>query len=99
MRAFHRPYHMQFERQIDGKRVINAGSVGMSYEGQPGAYWLLLGPEVSFQRTPYDVGRAADQIRASGLPGADEFARENVLTSPPASEATAIFERMATEGQ
>ena len=91
--------HMQFERQIDGKRLINAGSVGMPYEGQPGAYWLVLGPAVSFQRTPYDVESAADQIRASGLPGAEEFARENVLNSPPASEATAIFEQMATEGR
>ncbi|MDQ2740685.1 MAG: metallophosphatase family protein [Chloroflexota bacterium] len=91
--------HMQFELQIDGKRVINAGSVGMPYEGQTGAYWLLLGPEVSFRRTLYDVERAANQIRASGLPGAEEFAQENVLSSPPASEATAIFERMATEGR
>ena len=40
--------HMQFDRMIRGIRVVNAGSVGMPF-GEPGAYWLLLGPEVSPQ--------------------------------------------------
>lgn len=33
--------HMQFERFICGKRVINAGSVGRPGEDALGAYWLL----------------------------------------------------------
>ena len=32
---------MQFDRTIGGTRVVNAGSVGMPYEDEPGAYWLL----------------------------------------------------------
>ena len=28
--------------------------------GEPGTYWLLLGPEVQFRRTPYDLEEAAD---------------------------------------
>ena len=43
--------HMQFERVIAGKRVVNSGSVGMPYEGEPGAYWLL---DLERRRTPYD---------------------------------------------
>ena len=35
--------HMQFDRMIGRTRVVNAGSVGMPF-GEPGAYWLLLGP-------------------------------------------------------
>ena len=35
--------HMQFDRMIGAVRVVNAGSVGMPF-GEPGAYWLLLGP-------------------------------------------------------
>lgn len=35
--------HMQFDRMIGATRVVNAGSVGMPF-GEPGAYWLLLGP-------------------------------------------------------
>src|SRR5438477_4188323 len=36
--------HMQFDRMIGRTRVVNAGSVGMPF-GEPGAYWLLLGPD------------------------------------------------------
>jgi len=32
-------------------RVVNAGSVGMPYEDEPGAYWLL---DLDHRRTPYD---------------------------------------------
>jgi hypothetical protein len=32
---------MQFDRTIAGKRVVNAGSVGMAYDEPPGAYWTL----------------------------------------------------------
>ncbi|HUJ55070.1 MAG TPA: metallophosphoesterase family protein [Gaiellaceae bacterium] len=43
--------HMQFERTVGGVRVLNAGSVGMPYEEEPGAYWLL---DLAHRRTPYD---------------------------------------------
>jgi putative phosphoesterase len=43
--------HTQYERTVAGVRVINAGSVGMPYEEEPGAYWLL---DLVHQRTPYD---------------------------------------------
>jgi putative phosphoesterase len=43
--------HTQFERTVAGVRVINAGSVGMAYEDEPGAYWLL---DLGHRRTPYE---------------------------------------------
>ena len=43
--------HTQFERTVGGVRVVNAGSVGMAYEDEPGAYWLL---DLVHRRTPYD---------------------------------------------
>jgi len=43
--------HTQYERTIGGVRVVNAGSVGMPYEYEPGAYWLL---DLVHRRTPYD---------------------------------------------
>lgn len=46
---------------------------------------MWLGPEVRFHRTAYDAERAAEHIRDSGMPGADEFAQENVLEPPSAS--------------
>ena len=89
--------HVQFDRRAAARRVVNAGSVGMPYESGPGAYWALLGPSVELRRTPYDLGRAAEAIRASSWPGADAFVRENLLIVPTAAEATAHFERIALE--
>ena len=43
--------HTQYERTIAGVHVVNAGSVGMPYEEEPGAYWLL---DLAHRRTPYD---------------------------------------------
>jgi predicted phosphodiesterase len=91
--------HVQFDRVAAGKRLVNAGSVGMPYEEQPGAYWALLGPEVELRRTEYDLEAAAAAIRATGFPDADGLARENVLTVPGPTEATEHFERLAqTDG-
>jgi diadenosine tetraphosphatase ApaH/serine/threonine PP2A family protein phosphatase len=48
--------HMQYDRRLDGKRIVNAGSVGMPYQGEPvGALWLLLGPGIEFRRSEYDL--------------------------------------------
>ena len=43
--------HMQFDRVVAGKRVVNSGSVGMPYEEEPGAYWML---NLEHRRTPYE---------------------------------------------
>ena len=89
--------HMQFDRVCDGKRVVNAGSVGMPY-GDPGAYWLLLGPDVSLRKTNYDLERAAELVRKSGYPLAQDFADNNILKPETAQEATEYFEKMAAKG-
>ncbi|MBX6341710.1 MAG: metallophosphoesterase family protein [Thermomicrobiaceae bacterium] len=87
--------HARFDRRALGRRLVNPGSVGMPYEGMPGAYWALLGPGVALRRTSYDVERAAEIVRASGYPEAEEFVSGNLLSCPTAEEATALFERMA----
>jgi putative phosphoesterase len=44
--------HVQFDRRIGDIRLVNAGSVGMPYEYEPGAYWALLdGAEVELRHT------------------------------------------------
>jgi putative phosphoesterase len=43
--------HTQYERTVAGVRVVNAGSVGMPYEDEAGAYWLL---DLAHRRTPYE---------------------------------------------
>src|SRR4051794_39157700 len=88
--------HHQFDRRIDSMRVVNAGSVGMPYEGRPGAYWALLGPDVEFRRTRYDLAAAAEAIRATSYPDPEE--KIELLTSPhTAEEASAVLEERALE--
>ena len=50
--------HIQDEREIDGIRFVNPGSVGMPYEEQPGAYWALVGPDIELRRTDYPEAQA-----------------------------------------
>jgi len=76
--------HMTFDRRIGDIRVVNAGSVGMPF-GQSGAHWLLLGPGVQFRQTNYDLASAAQLVRYSGYPQAEDFARNNILF-PPSEE-------------
>ena len=88
--------HVQFERVVDGIRFVNAGSVGIPYEGKQGAFWLLVdGESVDFRQTPYAVDSAATLIRASGYPSADQVA--GWLLEPEDPDAvSAYFESIAT---
>jgi diadenosine tetraphosphatase ApaH/serine/threonine PP2A family protein phosphatase len=85
--------HHQFDRTIGDLRVVNAGSVGMPYEGEVAAFWTLVEDgEPRHMHTPFDVARAADEIRASDWPKAEEFAAENVLVAVSREDAIASLE-------
>jgi predicted phosphodiesterase len=84
--------HMQFDRRVGQVRVVNAGSVGMPF-GEPGAHWLLLGAEVELRRTKYDLAHAAERIRATSYPRAEEFAARYVLQPPSEREMLDAFRR------
>jgi putative phosphoesterase len=58
--------HTQYERTVAGVRVVNAGSVGMPYEEEPGAYWLL---DLEHRRTAYDGA----ELKASREEAVAEF--------------------------
>jgi predicted phosphodiesterase len=83
--------HMQFRRG----NFVNAGSVGMPYEDDVAAFWLLVRDLVpEFKRTPFEVERAIADIEASGWPGAPEFVAQNLRTPPSRREATQHFESL-----
>ena len=85
--------HMQFDRMIGRTRVLNAGSVGMPF-GEPGAYWLLLGPDIQLRHTPYDLAKAAGRIRDTKYPQAHQFAAGNVLRPPSEEKSLEAFSRV-----
>src|SRR5262249_27594859 len=82
--------HMPFDRMVGRTRVVNAGSVGMPF-GEPAADWLLLGPDVRLRHTPYDLPRAAERIRDTTYPQAQEFAARYVLHPPSEGEMLGRF--------
>lgn len=82
--------HMPFDRLVDRRRAVNAGSVGMSY-GTEGASWALLGPSVQLRRTAYDVDAAAARIGASDYAEVEEWVRQYVLEPPTDAEALEVF--------
>lgn len=84
--------HMQFDRKIGHTRVVNAGSVGMPF-GKPGAHWLLLGPDIQFGHTTYNLPQVADMVRRTNYPQAEDFAARNILNPPTEQEMLEIFSR------
>jgi predicted phosphodiesterase len=89
--------HVQYDRAVAGRRLVNAGSVGLAYEGRPAAFWTLLGPGVEPRQTPYDHEAAAEAVRELGFPGAEDYAARFLLAPPDAEQATAFLERLAEE--
>jgi predicted phosphodiesterase len=85
--------HMPFDRLVDGRRVVNPGSVGMSY-GVVGACWALLGPTVQLRCTAYDVEAAAGRIGSSAHPDAETWAQDYVIAPPGDAEALEVFSKL-----
>jgi hypothetical protein len=62
--------------------------------GESGADWLLLGPDVELRHTSYDLARAAERIRETKYPQAEEFIARNLLQPPSEEEMLKIFMRV-----
>jgi len=66
--------HRPFIRGIAGqpRLLINAGSVGLSYDGDPRASYLLLDDSIpSIRRVDYNVDKELKAVASGGLPGAE----------------------------
>ena len=81
--------HMQFDRRIGNTRVVNAGSVGMPFV-EPGADWLLLGPDIQLRHTNYDHAQASTRIRNTGYPQPPEF---DMLQPPSEAKMLELYRR------
>jgi len=78
---------------------VNAGSVGLPYEGRPGAFWALVVDRVpELRATAYDVDAAARELRATGFPDADGMVAECLLSPVDPAWVTAFFEHGAGRG-
>jgi hypothetical protein len=82
--------HMQFDRAVGATRVVTAGSVGMPF-GNTWAYWLLIDRDIQLRHTRYDLARAADRVRATQYPQAEEFAAKSILEPPSEDDMARAF--------
>lgn len=68
--------HVPYHREVSGKHLINAGSVGKPKHGDPAAAYVMLefgdSLQVFVNKVPYDYEKTAKAIEASDLPA--EFA-------------------------
>jgi predicted phosphodiesterase len=58
---------------LDGRRLLNPGSVGQPRDGDPRAAWMLLDLEerfAEFCRVPYSIERTQAEMHERGLPQA-----------------------------
>jgi putative phosphoesterase len=87
--------HQQDERVVDGVRFINAGSVGLPYEGDGDARWLWIEDGVpELRRTAYDHVAAGTRMRATGYPDADSI-EASLIEPVEAMVVTRLFEQSA----
>jgi putative phosphoesterase len=89
--------HMQTDRRVGETRIVNAGSIGGPYEGRPGAYWALLGPDVDHRRTEYDVAELLERVHATDFPDPESYYRESLLEPSARADVAAFFENLARE--
>ena len=87
--------HQADDRRAGAVRFLNAGSVGLPYEGDGAARWLWVEDGApAARRTPYDAAGAGARMLAAGWP--DERSIGASLIDPvDPIEVTRIFEEIA----
>jgi len=90
--------HQQDDRTVGAVRFLNAGSVGMPYEGDGAARWAWIRDgEPELRRTPYDAAAAGARMLSAGWPDTESI--EAALVAPVApGVVTRIFEEAARRG-
>ena len=87
--------HVQVDRVVtDELRLVNAGSVGMPCEGQPGAFWALLDGGIELRRTEYAIEPALARLLEPGFPSVEDVFFEQVRGQVTAESASEYFESL-----
>ena len=87
--------HQQDDRRVGELRFVNAGSVGLPYEGDGHARWLWVADGVpELRHTAYDATGAGRRMREGGWP--DDLSVNAALIDPvEAIVVTRLFEERA----
>jgi putative phosphoesterase len=87
--------HQQDDRRVGAVRFVNAGSVGLPYEGDGAARWLWVdGGEPELRSTAYDAAAAGRRMLDAGWPDARSV-RAALVDPVEPIVVTRIFEAAA----
>jgi diadenosine tetraphosphatase ApaH/serine/threonine PP2A family protein phosphatase len=80
--------HVPYVRRLPGLTVANSGSVGLPYDADPRAAYLLLdGDDISVRRVEYDIDEEVAALTRHNIPHAEWLAtvlRAGKYIAPPA---------------
>jgi len=91
--------HLPCDRMVAGRRVVNVGSVGLPFDGDPRASYALVnlrpGGEyyIEFRRVRYDIEQVVRQLVAFNHPTA-EVSAYNLRTALPLGQTLIYTDRM-----
>jgi predicted phosphodiesterase len=87
--------HQQDDRMVDGVRFVNAGSIGLPYEGDGDARWLWIEDGVpELRRTAYDAAGAGRRMREACAALGDSV-NASLIEPVEAMVVTRMFEERA----
>jgi predicted phosphodiesterase len=90
--------HQQDDRVVGGVRFVNAGSVGLPYEGDGDARWLWIEDGVpELRRTAYDAAAAGRRMREA-CPALTDSVNASLIEPVEAMVVTRMFEERAGSG-
>lgn len=91
--------HLPFDRLVAGRRVLNVGSVGLPFDGDPRASYALINLqpgghyEIKLRRVTYDIEAVVRQLEAVDHPTA-EISTYNLRTARPLGNKLIYTEEM-----
>jgi predicted phosphodiesterase len=87
--------HQQHDRAVGDVRFVNAGSVGLPYEGDGAARWLWVDDGVpELRQTDYCAVAAGTRMLAAGWPD-ERSVRGGLIEPVPPLVITELFEQLA----
>jgi diadenosine tetraphosphatase ApaH/serine/threonine PP2A family protein phosphatase len=91
--------HLPFDRIVSGRRVLNVGSVGLPFDGDPRASYALINLlpgghyQINLRRVTYDIESVVRQLKAVDHPTA-EISTYNLRTARPLGNKLIYTEKM-----
>jgi len=90
--------HQQDDRMVNGVRFVNAGSVGLPYEGDGDARWLWIEDGVpDLRRTAYDAAATGRRMR-DACPALADSVNASLIEPIDAMVVTRMFEERSGSG-